>query len=110
MVLFQRSRKLVLQDLPVEHAVHRILDLGQPTNAIVGDATPDLDVAATMLYRKLGVFGLDLLPIANPYPFASVRAESVDLGLVRPHNTAPIVNCPMLMPLSKGQTLSTVGL
>src|SRR5271169_923155 len=95
-VVFQRFCELILQDIPVEHAVHRFLNMCQPTNAIVGDATPDLDVATTMFHCKLDMLDLNLLPVAYPRPFTSIRAEPVDLGLVRPHNTAPIVNCSLL--------------
>jgi len=103
-VPFDRSEQVVPQDSLVHMLVHHTLDLAHESRAVGGHAAPDHDGSASMLDCLLDMAWLLALTVANPAPRTPIRAEAIDLRLIRPYHMLPVVDGPVPVAFSKLET------
>jgi hypothetical protein len=106
-VFCKHATRILLQDLTVD-MIHPSLYLTYQTRSYCSHTFPNQNGTSAMLNN------FEHSPIREPFrrcslaPSASIRAEMIELCLVRKYHVLPIFNSPILVLLGKSQASTTV--
>ena len=100
-VVLNSLLQFVLQNLQVDILGHCAVYSAHETGSLGCHAAPNHQRSPTVLYRLLDMVRLKLLTFGDPGPGASIGTETIDLGLIGPNDTLPVIHRPIFVEIGK---------